>query len=137
MSIATGIKLALAGLLLAGALWAAKVVSNAFRDAAKMKAAQAELADYSAAVQARDAQAAQDKAADESRRAALALKLENVSSELADLKDNPITRTVFRDKPSPEGLCARIGPEWFRVRQQAQDIADRALLGADRGDSTL
>ncbi len=137
MGIATYLRIGACVALLIGALWAAKVVSNAFRDAGKMKAAQAELASYSAAVQARDAQAAKDRAADESRRAALALKLENVSSELDTLKNNPTIRTVFRDKPNSDGLCPRIGPDWFRVRHAAQAIADRAVSGADRGDSAL
>ncbi len=126
--IATYVKLGLAALLLVGALWAAKVVSNAFRDAAKMKAAQAELASYSAAVEARDAQAAKDRAADESRRAALALKLENVSSELEEIRAKPLkTSVVYRDKPSTDGLCPRIGPEWLGVFNEAADAANRSL----------
>jgi hypothetical protein len=111
-------------------LWRVNVWRDGYLERDK---AVADLAAYGAAVEARDEQAAKDRAEDESRRERLSLKLEGVSAELADLKSNPITRVVTREKIVNGVSCPdpRIGPDWFRVRNAAQAIADSAVSGAD------
>lgn len=121
------IGIGIAALALALFVWRINAWHNGYKERDK---AVADLAAYGEAVKAKEARMSKDRAEDESRRAALSLRLANVSTELESLRLNPPKASVvYREKPAKNGVCdnPRIGPDWFGVYNQAADTASRAV----------
>ncbi len=117
------------GLLLAGLLW---YEVGVHKKAARVEIAEKALTDYEAAVKARAEEDAKDRAESEKRSTRLALKLADVSAELEDLRKqqpkNTVTYVKVPGEPCPR---PRIGDDWFRLWNEAADIASRAVQPAD------
>lgn len=93
----------------------------------------ADLAAYEAAVAAREKEASEERARAALRSAELSAVLAKTETELADLRSNPITRVVTRERIINGVSCPdpRLGPDVARMWNQQADAASRAVLASD------
>lgn len=93
----------------------------------------ADLAAYEAAVATREKEASEERARAALRAAELSAVLARTETELADLRSNPITRVVTRERIINGVSCPdpRLGPDVARMWNQQADAATRAVLATD------
>jgi hypothetical protein len=99
----------------------------------KYDQAKAELSAYKGAVEARDKQAAIDRAEAEKRSEVLSLKLENTKQTLDDLRSHPITRVVYREKIVNGVSCPdpRLGPDVLKLWNDQANTGTHAVSASD------